>query len=955
MKKSIRQKIGNRIIKLSCKVFGVEKSWAELQQIIDRGVYGSSGEKKSATKQFEAVRGWCYCAINIINRGLINVGFKLYDKNTGKEIGKKSPAYRTLMPLLTRPNKFMTMRDLKSWYQLQLDSTGKAFFRIFKNRNGEIKSIFPLNVKDFKQYLLGKTTEDYIKGFLFEDPIGAIPYDEVVYFNYPDPENPIKGLSPIQAQARIIDIDEKIEKYERDFFENNARIDVALTTDETMEKEEAEGILAAWKQKYQGEGKAHSPAVLYGGLKVTPISFSNKDFEFLALAKWSKDKILSTFGVPEAKLGLIGDINRCVDEKTEILTKRGWLKYTELNMNDYIGTMNSKTEKIEYYKPNNIFIYDYNGKMHYWKSRRVDFMCTPNHKLYIGRCNSKKDTNIGEYVLMNSEEAKTRAISHWKNITNGYDGKIDEIIIKEVPYGATGNKGHEPDNGKYKIKAEIFAPFLGYYISEGCCSSTKNSYCINITQTTATKRIDGITRKIYDSMINLNMGEVKKYIRKGNVKSRFKLSNGKINCDIRISNKSLNIWLKENGGVGSRNKKIPECVFDWTKKAQQKFMDAFIEGDGFTNKYGTHILCTSSLQLLNDLQRLAVQLGYMSGVCVNEEKKWYYLVLSKKDIDYYKSRDLYIRRKNFNEVNYNGKIWCVDVPNHLFITRRNYKIAIHGNSNTQSAEETFGREALLPRLILFDEEMNEKVIKPLFPDVEMRHENPSPRDRDFAHQVRIDNIKQGLWTINDALVDMGRETIGTLGDTRLIENYKFPVDGDGKILENYIESRLTLEKPEIEGRQSYRTNDRDYPEEEENRDNSGTAQRFIDKLEDEILYNFQRNFNIFNEIFEERIAILAGTKEMPSELEGKENIKKALSEYTIKRAKEKLNEYVFNFSVETMLLNFVGKYDEETEIEVQKIIKLIEYNIIEGFSEEKGKSELIEIIKTVLRKNKIII
>ena len=98
-------------------------------------------------------------------------------------------------------------------------------------------------------------------------------------------------------------IDEYVEIYERDFFKNSARVDFALTTDAIMDQDKADQIKERWLSKFKG--RFHDVAILDSGLKPVPLKYTNRDFEFLALAKWSKEKILSAYRVPENKLGSV--------------------------------------------------------------------------------------------------------------------------------------------------------------------------------------------------------------------------------------------------------------------------------------------------------------------------------------------------------------------------------------------------------------------------------------------------------------------------------------------------------------------------------------------------------------------------------------------------------------------------------------------------------------------------
>jgi hypothetical protein len=52
-------------------------------------------------------------------------------------------------------------------------------------------------------------------------------------------------------------------------------------------------------------------------------------------------------------------------------------------------------------------------------------------------------------------------------------------------------------------------------------------------------------------------------------------------------------------------------------------------------------------------------------------------------------------RNVFKNINYKGKIWCVNVKNNCFVIRRNNKISITGNSNVMGEKRGFEQEHIL--------------------------------------------------------------------------------------------------------------------------------------------------------------------------------------------------------------------------------------------------------------------
>jgi len=73
----------------------------------------------------------------------------------------------------------------------------------------------------------------------------------------------------------------------------------------------------------------------------------------------------------------------CYSDDTEVLTKDGWklIKYTEIG--ESVLTLNPITKKIYYEIVTDKIVDTYNGKMVSFKSRDIDLLVTPNHKMYV--------------------------------------------------------------------------------------------------------------------------------------------------------------------------------------------------------------------------------------------------------------------------------------------------------------------------------------------------------------------------------------------------------------------------------------------------------------------------------------------------------------------------------------------------------------------------------------------
>ncbi|MGD8561229.1 MAG: phage portal protein [Desulfarculaceae bacterium] len=265
----------------------------------------------SRARQLAAYQGWVFAAVNAIAQRVAGMPLRLYSQG-GDGLGPEIAAH-PLLDLLARPNPVMTRRIFRFTLVTHLELTGMAFALVIPNRLGLPGELWPLSPADLVEISCGSDTRQALKGFVFNGPEGKqITYSpqEVIYFRHPSPRSLIYGASPIEAMAHAFDIDLAVRVYQRNFFRNSARPEVVLQTEQRLTEDEARRILTRWNQKHQGLAHVFEPTVLDGGLEVKPLTYSAKDFEFMALAGWTQDNILAAFGVPAGKLGLVKDINR---------------------------------------------------------------------------------------------------------------------------------------------------------------------------------------------------------------------------------------------------------------------------------------------------------------------------------------------------------------------------------------------------------------------------------------------------------------------------------------------------------------------------------------------------------------------------------------------------------------------------------------------------------------------
>lgn len=344
-----------------------------------------------------------------------------------------------------------------------------------------------------------------------------------------------------------------------------------------------------------------------------------------------KGKILC---IPSSEEGYhIGITAACYDKETEILTDRGWKYFKDLDKTELVAQINPNTFKIEFVKPLRYICHNhYNKKMIHFKSKFLDIMVTSNHNMFtkhmVNAC-----INFNKFQLLPAKRLFKSGC--W--------------VIKQ---GCTGNK--TPINN-IKFPPEL----LGIYIAEGSLYGVNG---IEISQNEGEK-LEEIKIMLKDNGINYRIvHSMKKNPKHARVIIRYP----------EFAN-----YVKQFGKAS--DKFIPDNIKNNSNEVIRKFLDWFLLGDGskFENNKYYH---TCSKRLADDIQECLLRIGYAASIYK------YISNFDKKSVMYrvterINGHSVICDKSHRKKVDYNGKVYCVEVPTHLLVVRKNNKIAICGNSS----------------------------------------------------------------------------------------------------------------------------------------------------------------------------------------------------------------------------------------------------------------------------------
>lgn len=366
----------------------------------------------------------------------------------------------------------------------------------------------------------------------------------------------------------------------------------------------------------------------------------------------------------------------CYDGKTEVLTKEGWKKFSKIKYDDEICALNTQTDKIDYQNPIRVFCYKYKGKMYRLKTKRVDLLVTPNHKLLVSHCDFRQSPRFllkkAEFIFNKSKRLKKNG--SWK-------GKNQQFFILpavKIKHGSRYYSGLRNKKEK-KISIKLWLKFFGFWIAEGWTTQGKNGD-YNVCLSNNNKLLLSEMKQILQSF-GYNV-----------------YHDDKKNSIIRVRDYQLFHYLKQFGK--SYDKHIPLELKSLSKELLSILLEYYIKGDGHTyGRSGKGLSATtSSIRLRDDLQEIALKIGISAYYKLHNKRGTPFLSPSQGKI--YRQREdtwvIYfirqnihtilpstIKKYNHNEswINFDGNVYCVAVPNQVIYVRRNGIPVWCGNSD----------------------------------------------------------------------------------------------------------------------------------------------------------------------------------------------------------------------------------------------------------------------------------
>ena len=291
-----------------------------------------SNYKTISERLLTSFNGWVFANVTALSEEISKMEFELYQAQmqNGQMVFVEVEDH-PILDLLDQWNSFTPSSQAIYLVETFLELTGDCFIAI-EGVGSNITNMYLLQ-PDKVELVIGDANDNYmVTEYIYKDTVDGktveVSYspEEIIHIKTPNPVNPYRGKSVVEASAIDIDTDNLAQEMIKMFFKNGAVPSVVLTSDQRITKDDIHRLQVDLKRTYGGVKNAFKSMILGNGLKPVTLSQSTKEMQFLELELAMRDKIMAMFKNTKTSLGITEDVNRANAEATLLSWKQNVIK-----------------------------------------------------------------------------------------------------------------------------------------------------------------------------------------------------------------------------------------------------------------------------------------------------------------------------------------------------------------------------------------------------------------------------------------------------------------------------------------------------------------------------------------------------------------------------------------------------------------------------------------------------
>jgi flavin-dependent thymidylate synthase len=333
----------------------------------------------------------------------------------------------------------------------------------------------------------------------------------------------------------------------------------------------------------------------------------------------------------------------CYDSETEVLTVTGWKRWPDVSADDRLATRTAEGV-LEYHKPTALISAPYRGRMYRVEARGVDLLVTPNHNMLVCPTTTKEGRKKTAFQLLKAEDLGDQSHAYVKTASwPAPDYGADLVTMKMLGFAIGDAYCTKGSSLQFRLRRDRKIVYLKALCEhpEWDLKQEGDRFTVYVPE-----GLEGLFRQIYDE---------------------------------------------------NREKQIPQWVLSRCSKTElEALLEGLMASDGHVGRTGRSF-DTTSQELVGQVQQLCLHVGLAANVCYT------YSRADGRRQSSYGSKPLtrlsIISRELKPEVNkcsgavgrsqwvedWEGPVYCAEVPNHTLYVRRNGIPVWCGNSVLEHA------------------------------------------------------------------------------------------------------------------------------------------------------------------------------------------------------------------------------------------------------------------------------
>jgi len=316
----------------------------------------------------------------------------------------------------------------------------------------------------------------------------------------------------------------------------------------------------------------------------------------------------------------------CYSADTECLTRRGWVNYKDLTVQDEVLQWESGTGTLSWTHPKEIIIAPYKGQMVHFKNRHTDQMLTPNHRVYGKFRKHARNPASATFEVIEAADVK----GHWQTDLPTA-GVLEGVVVFDPK----------------------LAYLVGWWLTDAWVHGDGKAAMFSQSKPATIARLK---QALDDAECTYS-----EYVRAG--KQETHQDEHTLYVRGPLADYLLSEW---------KDRRLTRDVINWTKEARLALLEGLMDGDGSTkDDQHARVFWTKDTERQELVQLLAATLGYRTLL---DEKKGAVHFNPKTDTTQIQSK----HRQELKD--YDDDVWCLRVDTGAFMVRRNGHVFISGNS-----------------------------------------------------------------------------------------------------------------------------------------------------------------------------------------------------------------------------------------------------------------------------------